>query len=246
MNFANCRARQEGFTLMEMMIVVAIVGILAAIALPAYNEQIRRSRILDGTTKLGDFRSQMEKYFLDWRTYRTVPAAGNACGVPDPAPGGGDAFQITCHAPERHDLHHNRHGYRGQGHDWICLRCRPDQFEAKLSVRSSRGLDDAGSQRLLGDPQGRQLPMSMRRPSGFTLIELLVALAIAGILLVLALPSYRAGWPTRMSRNAASSVADGLRYAQGEAVKRNQNVEFVLGAAGWTVQLVRRHRASNR
>jgi type IV pilus assembly protein PilE len=99
MNFANCRARQAAFTLMEMMIVVAIVGILAAIALPAYNDQVTRSRIIDGTTKLGDFRSQMEKYFLDWRTYRTVPAAGNSCGVPDPAVGGGDAFQITCVAP---------------------------------------------------------------------------------------------------------------------------------------------------
>ena len=82
-----------GFTLIEVMIVVVIVGILAAIALPSYSEYITRSRIIDGTTKLGDFRAQMEKYFLDNRTY--LDAGGN-CGVPDNAGGAGDAFAISC------------------------------------------------------------------------------------------------------------------------------------------------------
>ena len=85
-----------GFTLIEVMIVVVIVGILAAIALPSYSEYITRSRIIDGTTKLGDFRAQMEKYFLDNRSYRD---AGGNCGVPDKLGGSGDAFDITCAAP---------------------------------------------------------------------------------------------------------------------------------------------------
>jgi type IV pilus assembly protein PilE len=85
----------DGFTLLEVMITVAIVGILAAIALPSYSEYIQRSKIIDGTTKLGDFRTQMEKYFLDNRTYQN----GGNCGVPDPTPGGGDHFAITCVAP---------------------------------------------------------------------------------------------------------------------------------------------------
>jgi len=86
--------RADGFTLLEVMITVAIVGILAAIALPSYNDYILRSKIIDGTTKLGDFRTQMEKYFLDNRTYQN----GADCGIPDPTPGGGDHFAITCAA----------------------------------------------------------------------------------------------------------------------------------------------------
>ncbi|MFO1397200.1 MAG: type IV pilin protein [Burkholderiales bacterium] len=84
-----------GFTLIEVMIVVVIVGILAAIALPSYSEYITRSKIIDGTTKLGDFRAQMEKYFMDNRRYVTV-AGGTTCGVADKPAGAGDAFDIGC------------------------------------------------------------------------------------------------------------------------------------------------------
>ena len=81
-----------GFTLIEVMIVVVIVGILAAIALPSYSEYVTRSKIIAGTTKLGDFRAQMEKYFLDNRTY----VSGANCGIADKPAGAGDAFAITC------------------------------------------------------------------------------------------------------------------------------------------------------
>jgi len=88
-----------GFTLIEVMITVAIVGVLASIALPAYWESVTRSKIIDGTTKLGDFRAQQEKWFLDNRTYQKVPAAGTNCGVDDPTPGASDAFSLHCDAP---------------------------------------------------------------------------------------------------------------------------------------------------
>jgi len=70
-----------GFTLIELMIVVAVIAILAAIAIPNYSDYVTRSKITDATTKLGDLRTQMEKYFMDNRTYLN----GANCGV-DKAP----------------------------------------------------------------------------------------------------------------------------------------------------------------
>jgi type IV pilus assembly protein PilE len=97
MRISNSRRnkRRPGFTLIEVMITVAIVGILAAIALPMYFDQITRSKIIDGTTKLGDFRSKMDKFFMDNRSYQ----AGAVCGVADPLVSTADYFQITCAAP---------------------------------------------------------------------------------------------------------------------------------------------------
>jgi type IV pilus assembly protein PilE len=89
--------RRPGFTLIEMMITVAIIGILGAIALPMYFEVITRGKIVDATTRLGDFRSKMEKYFADNRSYLD-PITG-LCGLPNPLVGASDYFAITCGPP---------------------------------------------------------------------------------------------------------------------------------------------------
>lgn len=66
--------QQKGFTLVEVMIVVVIVGILAAVALPSYTDYVTRSKIPDATSALASKRVQMEQYFQDNRTYANVSA----------------------------------------------------------------------------------------------------------------------------------------------------------------------------
>jgi type IV pilus assembly protein PilE len=83
--------RAAGFTLIEVMVVVAIVGILAAIAYPSYQTFIQRGKIIDATNKLSDFRVKMEQWFQDNRTYL---GADGKCGVADPAVSPNDAFTL--------------------------------------------------------------------------------------------------------------------------------------------------------
>jgi type IV pilus assembly protein PilE len=64
--------RQRGFTAIEVVIVVAIVGILAAIALPSYLNSIQKSRRSDAKSALVGAAGQLERYFTERGTYATA------------------------------------------------------------------------------------------------------------------------------------------------------------------------------
>lgn len=67
--------RLHGFTLIEVMITVAIVGILAAVALPSYTSHIQKSRRAEARAVLLDAASKQEQYILNFRTYTTTMTA---------------------------------------------------------------------------------------------------------------------------------------------------------------------------
>ena len=65
---------QRGFTLLELMIVVAVVGILTLVAVPSYKDYVTKGKIPEATANLATKRVQMEQFFQDNRTYVGAPA----------------------------------------------------------------------------------------------------------------------------------------------------------------------------
>jgi type IV pilus assembly protein PilE len=75
--------KQTGFSLLELMIVVAIIAILSAIALPQYSQYITRSKLTDAMNGLSAYRVSMEQYYQDNRTY-ACPGTGTPQGPGQP------------------------------------------------------------------------------------------------------------------------------------------------------------------
>lgn len=69
----------RGFTIIEVMIVVAIVAILASVALPSYTDYVRRGKIQEAASALLAQRTRMEQFFQDNRQYTNAGAIVSPC-----------------------------------------------------------------------------------------------------------------------------------------------------------------------
>ncbi len=83
------KRNQHGFTLIELMIAVAIVAILASVAYPAYTDYTLRGQLAEAHATLADMRVRMEQFFQDNRTYDGAPA----CNAQKPTP---KYFTVNC------------------------------------------------------------------------------------------------------------------------------------------------------
>ncbi len=77
------------------------------------------------------------------------------------------------------------------------------------------------------------------KQKGFSLVELMITVAVIGITAAVAIPSYRAWIQNTKVRTAAESILNGIQKARSEALMRNTQVRFTLGAnSAWTVGCV--------
>ena len=72
---------EKGFTIIELMIAVAVIAVLTAIALPSYTDYVTRSKFAEAHAHLADLRVKMEQAYLDNRRYNATGTL-TICGIP--------------------------------------------------------------------------------------------------------------------------------------------------------------------
>lgn len=73
------RLTSNGFTLIEVMITVAIIALLASVAYPAYTDYVRKGQIQEAFTNMSNYKSKLEQYYQDNRAFAASTSA-TTCG----------------------------------------------------------------------------------------------------------------------------------------------------------------------
>lgn len=87
------KQQYQGFTLIEMMVVVVIIGILTMVAFPSYQDYVIRGKLTEATSTLSNNRVKMEQYFQDNKTYSV---GGSTTVCPSTLTASTDNFDFTC------------------------------------------------------------------------------------------------------------------------------------------------------
>jgi type IV pilus assembly protein PilA len=66
------KLKQQGFTIVEVMIVVGIIGVIAAIAIPVYSDYMNRAKVAEAAQLLGGLRMPMQEYYGSWGRWPTI------------------------------------------------------------------------------------------------------------------------------------------------------------------------------
>ncbi|HYE35761.1 type IV pilin protein [Methylocaldum sp.] len=110
--------KTRGFTLMELMIAVAVVGILAAVAFPGYQSQMIKTRRSDGKAALMNAAAKQEQFYLDNKTYASTMTALGYSANPASSEEGYYQISITASSATAFTLQAAPQG--SQGSDAVC------------------------------------------------------------------------------------------------------------------------------
>ena len=97
----NKQKKQQGFTLIELMIVVAVIGVLAAIAIPQYQKYVAKSEVASALATLTGVKTNVEAYAVENGAFPDGSTANQTeadLGVPSTIPSGVIAFSTTSSA----------------------------------------------------------------------------------------------------------------------------------------------------
>jgi type IV pilus assembly protein PilE len=111
--------KQNGFTLVELMIVVAIIGILVAVAYPSYHIHVQKTKRSDGQIGLLEMADRQERYYLQNNTYAPTTSAlyGSAASQYSPE----DKYQLTVTSGDANGFVLNAAAQAEQVSDTLCV-----------------------------------------------------------------------------------------------------------------------------